>query len=150
MRENLKEIENVFQSHGFSINSIIQNVRKKFKFRSLCHQVGFKKQQGYSVTDILTLSVHALYKRSYQNMAGMKKDAFYRLKNNERLPWRNLLLAVAKQFQMLVNPNKKVAENAAFIIDDTVDARTGRKIENISFIHDHVAVERKKQLDLRI
>jgi len=83
MRENLKEIENVFQSHGFSINSIIQNVRKKFKFRSLCHQVGFKKQQGYSVTDILTFmlvfplmllgSVHALYKSSVKPDVCIKK-----------------------------------------------------------------------------
>lgn len=28
---------------------------KAFKFRSLCHKVGFKKQQGYSVTDVITL-----------------------------------------------------------------------------------------------
>ncbi|WP_019416160.1 hypothetical protein [Paenisporosarcina sp. TG20] len=101
MRKNVKEIENVFQSHGFSIDSIIQNVMKKFKFRSLCHQVGFKKQQGDSVTDIMTLlllfplmlinSVNALYKSSYHYMAEMKKDAFYHLKNNERMPWRNLV-----------------------------------------------------------
>lgn len=55
MRKKVKEIENVFQSYGFSIDSIIQNVMKKFKFRSLCHQVGFKKDQGYSITDILSL-----------------------------------------------------------------------------------------------
>jgi hypothetical protein len=159
MRETIKEIENVFQSHSFSIESIIQNVMKKFKFRSLCHQVGFKKQQGYSVTDIMTLllllplllldSVNAIYKSSYQNVTEMKKDAFYRLKNNERMPWRNLLLNVAKQFQILVNPTRELAKNAAFILDDTVDARTGRKIENISYIHDHVAGRRKKTIGFK-
>jgi hypothetical protein len=46
MRIKVKEIENVFQTHGFSIDSIIQNVMKKFNFRSLCHQVGFKKNKG--------------------------------------------------------------------------------------------------------
>ena len=159
MRNNVQEIEKVFQSHGFSIDSIIQNVMKKFKFRSLCHQVGFKKQQGYSVTDIMTLllmlplmlvnSVNALYKSSYQNMIEMKKDTCYRLKNNACMPWRNLLLNVAKQFQKLVNPNKEIAEKSAFILDDTIDSRTGRKIEKISYVHDHVAGRKKSTLGFK-
>jgi hypothetical protein len=45
----------------------------------------------------------------------MKKDALYRLKNNERMPWRSLLSNVAKQFQRLVNPERQVADNAAFL-----------------------------------
>ncbi|MFZ3591903.1 IS4 family transposase, partial [Bacillus sp. DJP31] len=156
MQNNVKEIEKIFQSHGFSIDSIIQNAMKEFKFRSLCHRVGFKKQQGHSVTDIMTLllllplmlitSVNALYKSGYQNMAGMKKDALYRQKNNERMPWRNLLLNVAKQFQKSVNPNKEMAKKAAFILDDTIDIRTGRKIEKISYVHDHVAGRKKSTL----
>ncbi len=46
-----------------------------------------------------------------------KKDALYRLKNNEKLPWRALLLAITKQFQQLVNPNKEIADKSAFILD---------------------------------
>ncbi|MBE1554378.1 hypothetical protein H4683_001453 [Filibacter limicola] len=159
MRKNVKEIENVFHSHRFSIDSIIQNVMKKFKFRSICHQVGFKKQQGHSVTDIMTLllllplilinSVNALYKSRYQNMTSMKKDTLYRLKNNECMPWRNLLLTIAKQFQKLVNPNKEVDAKAAFILDDTIDIRTGRKIEKISYVHDHVAGRKKSTLGFK-
>jgi hypothetical protein len=38
------------------------------------------------------------------------------LKNNEKLPWRALLYAVAKKFKMLVNTNTETAENPAFII----------------------------------
>lgn len=159
MRENIKEIENVFQSHSFSIDSIIQNVMKKFNFRSLCHQAGFKKQQGYSVTDIMTLllllplmlitSVNALYKSSYQNVSEMKKDTLYRLKNNERMPWRNLLLIVAKQFQRLVNPDKEISAKSAFILDDTIDIRTGRKIEKVTHVHDHVAGRKKSTLGFK-
>ena len=59
----------------------------------------------------------------------MKKDALYRLKNNERMPLRSLLLNVSKQFQRLVNPDQKVANNAAFILDDNVDSRVGRKMD---------------------
>jgi hypothetical protein len=70
--------------------------------------------------------------------------AFYRVKNNERLPWRNLLLNVSKQFQRLVDPEKEVRPNSAFIFDDTIDARTGKKIEKISYVHDHVAGRKGK------
>ncbi|SDJ10727.1 hypothetical protein SAMN04488123_1151, partial [Natribacillus halophilus] len=55
MRGKTKEIEKVIQTHGFSIDSIVRDVMKSFNFRSLCHKVGFKKQQGYPVTDIITL-----------------------------------------------------------------------------------------------
>ncbi|MEI3614913.1 transposase [Pseudogracilibacillus sp. SO30301A] len=84
-------------------------------------------------------SVNALYKSNYESLKEMQKDTFYRVKNNERLPWRSLLLNVSKRFQELVNPEKEVKQNSAFIFDDTIDARTGKKIENISYVHDHVA-----------
>lgn len=159
MRGKTKEIENVIQTHGFSINSIISDVMKTFKFRTLCHTVGFKKQQGYSVSDILTLllvfplmllnSVNAFYKSEFEKITTMKKDTLYRLKNNERMPWRNLLLHVSKQFQHLVNPDQEIADKSAFILDDTVDARVGRKIEQVSYIHDHVAGRKKKTMGFK-
>ncbi|WP_255259811.1 transposase [Lentibacillus sp. CBA3610] len=74
----------------------------------------------------------------------MKKDAFYRVKNNERLPWRKLLFSVSKQFQKLVNPEKEVKSNSAFVFDDTIDQRTGKKIEKVSYVNDHVAGRKKK------
>ena len=132
---------------------------KTFKFRSLCHKVGFKKQEGYSATEIITLllifplmllnSVNAFFKSDVQRITDMKKDALYRLKNNERMPWRSLLLNVSKQFQHLVNPDKEVAKNSAYILDDTVDNRVGRKMENITYIHDHVAGRAKKTLGFK-
>lgn len=91
---------------------------------------------------MLLNSVYALYQSQYEHVTEMKKDAIYRLKNNEKLPWRSLLLGVAKQFQHLVNPQKEVASNSALIVDDTLDARVGKKIEHVSMVHDHVG--RKK------
>ena len=102
MRKPVKEIENVLQNHGYSINNIICEVMKTFKLKTLCIQVGFQKQAGYSTMEILTLmlmfplmllkSVHALYKSDFQRVSTMKKDVIYRLKDNEKMPWRALLL----------------------------------------------------------
>ena len=149
MRKPIKEIENVLQDHGYSINNIICEVMKTFKLKTLCHQVGFQKQAGFSTTEILMLmvmlplmllkSVHALYQSEFKKVTIMKKDTLYRLKNNEKMPWRALLLVIAKQFQRLVNPMNEVDDKSAFILDDTTIAKTGRRIEKISMVYDHVA-----------
>src|SRR5665648_1254795 len=55
MRKPVKEIENVLQNHGYSINNIICEVMKTFKLKTLCRQVGFQKEAGYSTSEILTL-----------------------------------------------------------------------------------------------
>ena len=55
MRKPVKEIENVLQSHGYSINNIICEVMKTFKLKTLCRKVGFQKQDGYSTTEILSI-----------------------------------------------------------------------------------------------
>jgi hypothetical protein len=130
------------------MTTIIGDVMKSFKLKSLCHQIKFTKEEGYSATEILTLlimfplmllnSVHALYRSQFETVTTMKKDAIYRMKNNEKMPWRSLLLGVAKRFQQLANPQKEVSAHSAFIIDDTIDRRVGKKIENVSWVHDHV------------
>jgi len=159
MRKPVKEIENVLQDHGYSINNIICEVMKTFKLKTLCRQVGFQKQAGYSTSEILTLmlmlplmllkSVHALYKSEFQKVTTMKQSCIYRLKNNEKMPWRSLLLVMAKQFQRLVNPTNEVVDKSAFILDDTIHAKTGRKIEHMTKVFDHVAGKKGSKLGFK-
>jgi len=121
--------------------------------------VGFQKQEGYSPFEIISLmlifplmllkSVNALYRSEFQKVTSMKKDTIYRLKNNENMPWRNLLLSVAKTLMKKVNLNKNVALNSAFILDDTTEAKTGRRIEQISYIYDHVAGKKGSKLGFK-
>jgi len=98
---------------------------------------------------MLLRSVNAFYKSEFQKVTAMKKDAIYRLKNNEKMPWRALLLAFAKQFQQLVNPKKDIADNSAFVIDDTTESKTGRRIEQISWVYDHVAGRQGNKLGFK-
>ena len=159
MRKPVKEIENVLQNHGYSINTIIVQVMKTFKLKTLCRQVGFQKQAGYTTSETLRLmlmlplmllkSVHALYKSEFQKVTTMKKDSIYRLKNNEKMPWRALLLVMDKQFQRLVNPTNEVADNSAFILDDTTHAKTGRRIEQMTKVFDHVAGKKGSKLGFK-
>jgi hypothetical protein len=140
---------------------------KKFKLKTLCNEAGIKKQEGYSASEILILlimlplmtlkNVHQLYKSEYGKQVAMKKDALYRLKNNERYSWRRLMYGVSKAFKRVVAAEKeaerengaaaekgtkkaetKPQERTAIIIDDTPDQRVGYKIEKISKVFDHV------------
>jgi len=158
MRNNLNGIQNVLKTNEYSINNIICDVMKTFKFKSFCRQVGFQKHEGYNAFEIISVmlmlplmllkSVHALYKSEFQKVTNMKKDTIYRMKNSENMPWRSLLLKVAKAFVKRVNPGKEIAANSAFILDDTVESKTGRRIEQISYIYDHVAGKKGSKLGL--
>ncbi|MDK2822024.1 MAG: hypothetical protein PWP31_1989 [Clostridia bacterium] len=56
---------------------------------------------------------------------------------------------VVKTFRKLINPQHKVAANSAFILDDTIVKKTGRRIEQISFVHDHVAGKQGSKLGFK-
>ena len=145
----INEIVTVLGSRNYNIHNSICDIMKKFNFKTLCHQAGVRKADGFSVTEILTLlimlplmalkNVHQLYTSEYGKKAAMGKDAIYRLKNNEKHPWRALLYAVAKKFQKLVSTESKPENTVrAFIVDDTLNQHVGYKIENISRVFDHV------------
>lgn len=150
MRQSLNEIKKVIDKHEYTIDNIVCHIMKKFNFKTICWESGANtvKEEGYSLTEIVALmvmfplmllkTVNAFYKSQYEGITQMQKDVIYRLKNNEKMPWRKLLYGVCKKFQHLVNPEGKIDSRSAFILDDTTDIRTGRKIENISFVHDHV------------
>jgi hypothetical protein len=65
------------------------------------------------------------------------------------MPWGNLPYHVVKQFQRLVNPNKEIEVHSAFISDDTIDVRVGRRIENISYVNDRVANRKKNTIGIQ-
>lgn len=147
MRQDVNEIKKIVDKYQYSLDSIVADLLKIFKFKSLCWEAGVRKQDGYSVPNVIMIilmlpfmminTIGGFYRSRYVNVTEMKKDVFYRLQNMDRMPWRRLLYGVAKRFQTLTNSNKEVAENSAFVIDDTIDSRVGRRIENISRVHDH-------------
>ena len=72
------------------------------------------------------------------------KDAYYRLKNNEKINWRSFLFAVTRQLLHTLSKQQVSKENddsgtiKAFIFDDTVITKTSDKTEGVSKIWNHV------------
>jgi len=80
----------------------------------------------------------------WKRYAKFGKDAYYRLKNNPKINWRAFLLAVVKRSETTLQERKTKNKNdekeiRAFIFDDTPIQKTGRFIEGISQIWNHVA-----------
>ena len=145
-----EEIATIIESKGYSLHSIITDTIKEFNMKTLCHRSGLVKQAGYGAFDILVLlllmplmalkTVNQLVKDEYQGIVKMKKDTIYRFKNNEKNPWRSLLMNVAKAFRQKTSGKNQAASVdgiTAFIIDDTLLSHAGWKIENITRVFDH-------------
>jgi hypothetical protein len=145
----LEETASVLETQGYNLTAIICGLMKEFKLKIQCTAAGIKKSEGINASEILCLllllpvmalkNVHQLYKSEYAKIAAMKKDTLYRFKNNEHYSWRKLLYGAAKMFKQLTGSRQssKTPLATAFIIDDTADVRTGYKMENITWIHDH-------------
>lgn len=168
MPKNLNEIKTVFENNAYDIEDIIHGLFKKFNFKTICCKSGTSKEQGYSVSTIIILmtilpllclkSVSKFFSSKYTNITKMKKDVLYRFKNNSKVAWRNILLLTAKNFLSLTDEANSTSTNSikarntntkAFILDDTIDCKTGRKIENISYVHDHVGANKGSKLGFK-
>jgi hypothetical protein len=110
------------------------------------------KQKGIAVLAILRIiisfpflgleNVHQFTNSSWSKLSGFGKDAYYRLMNNPRVNWRGFLFGVVKSvIQNLSNRELQSASNqsvSAIVFDDTPIEKTGRRIEGVSKIWNHV------------
>jgi len=119
------------------------------------------KKRGYSSKGLFWLlflfpflNVHNI--RSFFNsyisyIRDAQKDAFYELKQNSWIPWRQLFFKFVIRFRYLVRLNNKDFEegNKCFILDDTTHEKRGQFIEGVSKVHDHSDVNQQYKLGFK-
>ena len=109
------------------------------------------KVRGYSPSSLLkTLfilpylslpNVSSIYKSGVKHITQAGKDAFYELKNNSKINWRGFLDGTVRRFVKEVKANAEPMEQPVlrcFIVDDTFCEKTGKCIEMIGHVWDHV------------
>lgn len=111
------------------------------------------KEKGISVLQLISIlltfpfigqkNVYGFTRSFWNKYAEHGKDAYYRLKNNPRLNWRGFLFAVLKRTLSTLSEREvlkghRLKSIKAFIFDDTSLGKTGKYIEGISKIWDHV------------
>ena len=88
-------------------------------------------------------NVYSFIENFWNKTVGFGKDAYYRLKNNPKINWRLFLFSVVKQTLLTLEQRKaiteqKISQVRAFIFDDSPLKKTGKKIEGVSKIYNHV------------
>ena len=110
------------------------------------------KRNGIRATLILTSllvmlfyknkNIHNYFSRQFGKLTNSNgsKNPYYDLLGNEYISWRTILYLFAKRYLSL---STRIADHSskirALIFDDTVTGKSGKKIEGVSKIHDHVS-----------
>lgn len=146
---DLSELKHVLSKNDKAIEGVVDYINR-FNIGHLCKPFESLKQKGFRVSETVLclillhltgLSVSSLVKSDLKDIAGSAKDNYYRLKNNPLIDWRKLQLFFCKRFVALIQDFTESSDHLTpkcFIVDDTTIKKTGRTIEFIGRVFDHV------------
>lgn len=118
-----------------------------FNIKTMLHRVGICKLQGFPAFELFYLWIlHPFFKNTRRclwnpeltgNKISAGKDAFYRFLANSGYNWRNLVYQLFFQIQRHL---KRVPHKERLLVaDTTLIKKTGRNIELVSRMFDHVS-----------
>ncbi len=148
--QNISEMKELFAVRAKGSEMLI-DVCGRFFTKNITHRLAFVKSKGFEASETLLVLLHlpflgvttvcGLIKSGCARLSDAEKDVYYRLKNNPSVDWRRLLMSFAKRFNKLSIKRGAASENEikCFIVDDSDCHKTGKKIEFIGKIFNHVS-----------
>ena len=140
------EIENYLSNEKNIFESRLDRVFRMLNIKSKLNQTNIRKNDGYHASHLLFIlsllpllkipTIHGFCLKKWDHWCEARKDAFYRFKRNPSR-WRSFLYAIMLKISEKLRFEKYPLKERFFIIDDSPIPKRGRKIENVSFIHDH-------------
>ncbi|MCP3932181.1 MAG: transposase [Bacteroidetes bacterium] len=144
---HLNELEQVLCDNEKTSEGVLA-FYTQFKITQLLKPFEYIKTKGHSLSVLIFilcvyrirgLSIWAMQRVGNKALFSGDDNCFYRLMNNEGMDWRKLLLGFAKQFKALAHANGDQCTSVkCFILDDTDLVKTGKTIEFIGKIFNHV------------
>jgi predicted nucleic acid-binding Zn finger protein len=148
--KKIEEIKTDFNSERFD-EVKITGIFKALKISESLKEFNYLKKSGYSVKMILSLllvmvvtgkkTVSSSLSSLHEQGATTGKDVFYRLKNNEKICWRQILWHIVMKFIQITKSTAFVDEPDkphCLIFDDTTVKKSGKKMEKMGRVWDHV------------
>lgn len=109
---------------------------------SCCKTKGISFHEALLKLLLMTIGQMTIFRSVSQEgaVAATGKDAYYGIKNNPFTDWRIIVMAFVVRFQMLKKRSVITGKELirCFIADDTAMQKSGKTIEGISRIWDHV------------
>jgi hypothetical protein len=146
---NIQELKGKFKNSWVSSNYLQEHlnilgfhkIKKKF---SWCKKEGFTFEDLIATLLILPLiginSIHKLSSNKDRELSQCGKDSYYRILANQKINWRLFLAQFVKQYLLKDKHfTPPVDTTRCLIFDDTDLCKTGKTIEGISKIYNHVS-----------
>jgi hypothetical protein len=140
------EIENYVRNGENIFESRIDRAFSLLNIRTHLSRTKIKKDDGYPAAHLLFIltilpllkikTINSFCQKQWYQWSVSGKDAFYRFKQKP-YRWRTFMYKVINKISGSLNFERFALEDLYYVIDDTVIAKRGRNIENVSFIHDH-------------
>lgn len=120
----------------------------QFKISRLLKHFDCIKSKGFLVSTIIFtlcmcrlrgLTVWTMQRSGCSGFFSGDENTIYRMMNNPFMNWRKLLMSFAKQFKTITQVHGDSTGIKAFVLDDTDIVKTGKTIEYIGRIFNHVS-----------
>ncbi|MBC8321485.1 MAG: transposase [Bacteroidetes bacterium] len=144
---HLSELESVLCNNE-KTNEGVLHFFSTFKIGRFLGSFGSFKSKGVDVSVLLlsllifrlrSESIFRMQNRSKNFFEKIDDNTFYRLMNNSWMDWRKLLMGFAKQFAAHVKAKGDLNPGiSCFVLDDTDIEKTGKTIEFIGRVFNHV------------
>jgi hypothetical protein len=141
------EIENYLSNGLHNFESKIDSAFSALKIKTWLCRANIVKKDGYHACHLLFIlfilpllrvkTVHSFCQKHWLQWSTAKKDSLYRFKQNAKYRWRTFMHKSNDQIFEAIELSKQLQQDIHFVIDDTILAKMGKKIENVSFIYDH-------------
>ena len=139
------QIETVFKMSLADLDLRIKKLFPVLRIKSHLTGAGIRKWDGYPPSELLFVlinliflhmnSVHELMRRFVDTFFEARKDTFYRFKNGE-WSWRPFYWRFIRHLGTRLHWSATAGENC-FIVDTSILAKRGKKMEHLSFVYDH-------------
>jgi len=135
---------NLLEKGGHLADNLFADLWKQVGMKTLLNRSGFSKRSGTPISDLVYVlilwvwlkkdSIAMFSQESLQHFAHAQKDALYSTLNREDLNWRQLNLKVAIKAVQEMPP---CTTAKAFVLDDSIKIRHGKKMPGVSSHFDH-------------
>ena len=130
----------LLQESGILIDNVFAKLWQQMGMKTILRRAGFNKRSGLPIAEVIyTLSLWLWLKKdsigmfARDSLQGMGKDVLYDTLNREDLNWRKCHALMAYKTVMSFRRDIK----KAFVVDDSVKQRFGKKMPGISSHFDH-------------
>jgi SRSO17 transposase len=135
---------NLLEKGGYLADNLFADLWKQVGMKTLLNKSGFSKRSGTPISDLIYIlilwiwlkkdSIAMFSQESLQYFSNAEKDALYSTLNREDLNWRQLNLKVAMKS---VQKMPSCTTPKAFVLDDSIKIRHGKKMPGVSSHFDH-------------